>query len=289
MEARNFNQRFYWYTAALAALLWDWAISLEDEVRYIWKSPSITNKWVYLISRYLGIVSQFVASFITFSNGFKDVPKEICQRWTCLETTISLVLFGLVEFIQFLRVYAFYDKNTKIGIFLASWFCIELGTAGYYQYRASGLDFDPSCGVIRMPWIAIVVAVNMLVSQFATLFVLFWRRKVVAPGSLEDVPVAYIVLRDGTLLFLATCVNMGISTIYSAKGGHIVFMTQTLNATLSIAACRMALNLQSIRPNLRRTTLTYDVHLTTLPFSTGVLPTITVTALPHSSCPMDIP
>ena len=37
------------------------------------------------------------------------------------------------------------------------------------------------------------------------LILLFWRRKVVAPGYLGDVPIAYIVLRDGVLLFLATC------------------------------------------------------------------------------------
>jgi hypothetical protein len=37
------------------------------------------------------------------------------------------------------------------------------------------------------------------------LFLLFWRRKVVAPGYLGDVPIAYIVLRDGILLFVATC------------------------------------------------------------------------------------
>lgn len=38
-----------------------------------------------------------------------------------------------------------------------------------------------------------------------SLISLFWRRKVIAPGYLEDVPIAYIVLRDGILLFIATC------------------------------------------------------------------------------------
>jgi len=42
-------------------------------------------------------------------------------------------------------------------------------------------------------------------NQAMALFLLFWRRKVVAPGYLGDVPIAYIVLRDGILLFLATC------------------------------------------------------------------------------------
>jgi len=42
-------------------------------------------------------------------------------------------------------------------------------------------------------------------NQVVALCLLFWRRKVVAPGYLEDVPIAYIVLRDGIMLLLATC------------------------------------------------------------------------------------
>ena len=44
-----------------------------------------------------------------------------------------------------------------------------------------------------------------IATQATLLLVLFRRRRVVAPGPLEDVPVAYIVLRDGSLYFLAVC------------------------------------------------------------------------------------
>jgi hypothetical protein len=39
--------------------------------------------------------------------------------------------------------------------------------------------------------------------QAVVLLALLRRRKVVAPGPLADVPVAYIVLRDGSLSFIA--------------------------------------------------------------------------------------
>lgn len=86
---------------ALTTLLWDLAISLEDEIQYIWKcvpnqpyvlflsrklilfpgasrSPSMTNKWVYLISRYLGIISQLSVGLLI------SVPDVVLILSLCL-------------------------------------------------------------------------------------------------------------------------------------------------------------------------------------------------------------
>jgi len=87
-----------------------------------------------------------------------------------------MILFGLIEFIQCLRgeisaaplgkyiqegmiVYAFYNKNAKLGICLVIWFCAGIGGAVYYVwygFSPSHLDFDPSCAVVHMPLISIV-------------------------------------------------------------------------------------------------------------------------------------
>jgi hypothetical protein len=57
-------------------------------------------------------------------------------------------------------VYAFYNKNTKLAIFLVMWFCAEAGAVVYYlcyKFGPSHMDFDPSCAVIDMPLISIVI------------------------------------------------------------------------------------------------------------------------------------
>ncbi|KIM39392.1 hypothetical protein M413DRAFT_198673 [Hebeloma cylindrosporum] len=222
------HQRNYWSCAALITLIWDWAISLEDEVQYIWKSPSMTNKWVYLVSRYLGIISQVVDSAIILSNGCKPVPKEICRTWMSFENASSMILFAIIEFIQCLRVYAFYNKNAKLGILLSVWFCGGMGAAIYYLwygFSPSHMDFDPSCAVIHIPLISIIFGAIPIANQAIALSLLFWRRKVVAPGYLEAVPVAYVVLRDGFLLFFATCGIMGIAMVYITKKAHPIYLT----------------------------------------------------------------
>jgi len=40
---------------------------------------------------------------MAFSNEYKVMPETICRKWIFFETAVSLVLFGLTEFIQALR------------------------------------------------------------------------------------------------------------------------------------------------------------------------------------------
>jgi hypothetical protein len=91
----------------------------------------------------------------------------------CFETVVSVALFGLSEIIQILRcafaaaplekyahrmiVYAFYNKNSKLRIFLVLWLCVEMGGSGYFLwYAAVRLEFDPSCSIVHPPSLIIV-------------------------------------------------------------------------------------------------------------------------------------
>jgi len=104
------------------------------------------------------------------------------------------------------------------------WLAGDTAIGAYFIWYATvRLDFDPSCAithvntlVIGFGYICFDILANVrkltfcssligVTIQAAVLVVLFRRRKVVAPGPLKDVPVAYIVLRDGFLSFLGIC------------------------------------------------------------------------------------
>lgn len=280
---REFGQKNGLSAVALSALLWDWTISLDDEVQYMWRSPLKTNKWVYFVSRYLGIISTLVDNAMIFLNAYKPVPEETCRRWICFETAVSMILFGLTEFIQVLRVYALYHQNPKLRIALILWFSLAVaGCVHYLWYIATRVDFDLACAMGHLPAIGKVYSAIIIANEAIILFLLFWRCKVIAPSraSLEAVPVAYIVLRDGVLLFLAFCGMMAISTVYHVKQHNSLFVTPAIIGLLSIAACRMALNLQSMKRPGPRTSSLSELHLTTLPISTGVLSAVNQTSHP---------
>ena len=56
-----------------------------------------------------------------------------------------------------------------------------------------------------MEFLTCVPSALVAVTQTVILFLLFWRRRFIAPGSLEDIPVANVVLRDGVILFIGFC------------------------------------------------------------------------------------
>ena len=56
-----------------------------------------------------------------------------------------------------------------------------------------------------MEFLTCISSALVAVTQTITLFLLFWRHRVIAPNSFEDIPVANVVLRGEVLLFIDFC------------------------------------------------------------------------------------
>ncbi|KAF8150891.1 hypothetical protein B0H34DRAFT_155289 [Crassisporium funariophilum] len=239
------QHKIYWSTAALSALFWDAIIGMEDEYEYIWKSPPITNKWIYLTSRYIGTFTQLANHVMIVSEvSGPHTTERRCRFRIRYEITTSLLLFGLVEIILMLRVYALYNKNRTVALALMFWFLAEFTMAGYFVWQGAALiQFNSSCTILKVPFNAI-----------GYMFMLI-------------VPIYYLVVRDGSLLFAVICSIFLFSIPYTIIRRQIGIIIPFMSATLSIAACRITLNLQSMPRRPCPEASQTHMELTTVPQS----------------------
>ena len=61
--------------AGLAALLYDHALTISDEIRLIWAAPRSFLKWIFLLNHYLSEVCLIVTA-----NGECAVSLRICSH-----------------------------------------------------------------------------------------------------------------------------------------------------------------------------------------------------------------
>ncbi|KZT69955.1 hypothetical protein DAEQUDRAFT_737706 [Daedalea quercina L-15889] len=89
--------------AALAWLVYDYLLSLQDEVELIWSSPDTIPKLLYFISRYFGLV---VASMAC-----ADIPRLYCRSAVIWAAVSLYTLVCCVELSLMLRIYALYERS----------------------------------------------------------------------------------------------------------------------------------------------------------------------------------
>ncbi|KAI6022135.1 hypothetical protein BKA83DRAFT_680676 [Pisolithus microcarpus] len=87
-------------------MVYDYLISVDQEVEQIWRRPKTTTTILYLILRYFGTLC---------GNTFM-----IVQGWP------ACFLVWLVQIILQLRLYALYNRSRKVLIFMGSGFLVEI-------------------------------------------------------------------------------------------------------------------------------------------------------------------
>ncbi|EPQ52668.1 hypothetical protein GLOTRDRAFT_131904 [Gloeophyllum trabeum ATCC 11539] len=130
------------YNAIAAAtwLVWDFFISIEDEVELIWKSRNSLPKYLYFFSRYFGMFMQvFLAA---------GAQPLYCKEWLVFEAMcdlLSILLFGrsnaesdadlystfaltvtAVEISMILRIQALYGGSRTVLVLLLSVLAVEI-------------------------------------------------------------------------------------------------------------------------------------------------------------------
>ncbi|KAF8150890.1 hypothetical protein B0H34DRAFT_155647 [Crassisporium funariophilum] len=239
--------RSYWSTIALSALVWDTTLCIKNEYKYIWRSPFITNQWVYLVARYFGLLSQTTNHIFIIMQLYGPHTSEWCSARFRLESIACATLLGVIEILLMLRVYAFYNKSRKVAISLSVWFVLEFGVNGYLAWKSpSFMTFTSSCALAKAPKTAYSYVLIVLCTQAITMALIVHRSRVVAPDGWKTVPIVYLIIRDSSLLFCGTSTIFLVSIPYAIIENQVPIIVPALSATWSIAACRITLNLQSM-------------------------------------------
>ncbi|KAF9531132.1 hypothetical protein CPB83DRAFT_881645 [Crepidotus variabilis] len=113
--------------AALAFSVFDFILTLGDEVNMIWpqnrRSPT---KWIFFANRYAGIIAQVV---LTFKTVIFTEP-ECSRSTTRMLYTLNILTFGIVmactQAVLTLRAYAIHRKDSRIAVVMSAILLAEL-------------------------------------------------------------------------------------------------------------------------------------------------------------------
>ncbi|KAH9836336.1 uncharacterized protein C8Q71DRAFT_77913 [Rhodofomes roseus] len=195
--------------AALAWLVYDYALSFEEEVDLIWSSEDTVPKLLYFISRYFGLVVQCTTC--------ANLPGLFC-RAGLIWTFISLYILAFcVEFSLMLRVYALYARSRSIFVILSTAFAAEtvwvvvLSSIGYADmlrvvtpypagWQMKGCFYSSTPVWFRDTWLPL--------AGFETFLFALMAIKVYSYRPFGEVPILLRVLRDVAFLLCTVAANM---------------------------------------------------------------------------------
>ncbi|KAJ8696237.1 hypothetical protein PTI98_006121 [Pleurotus ostreatus] len=235
--------------SAIAFILWDICITLDQEAEQIWSQSWSRTKILYFICRYLP-VTLLVSTLPIGLTKPPDVSftHHDCFIWQLYQLSATMIIFSSVEFIMLLRVEALYNQHRLISLTLRTLYYVEiiLMTIGIGT-TIERFRYDTSCLSVGLPPMAIIFAVVMPVNQ-TLLFTLTSIRFVqgVRQYGWGMVPLVELLMRDGTWSFFLIEVLLAANGVFyfvmSYPYGPMLYCY--LIAGVSFVGYRVILNLR---------------------------------------------
>ncbi|KAF8889117.1 hypothetical protein BD779DRAFT_420260 [Infundibulicybe gibba] len=231
--------RSYSSLVALVFLIWETLVTSGDECKYIWKHHWTPVKCIYLFCRYFSLAVQII-NYVVTQGLISRIPVAYttCQTWFAFQTTCTASLLCAVNILLMLRVYALYNKDRKIAVFLTNLLIIDIiATIVHCYHCVKTCGFDHACLMMSTPPTVLSFSTQILVMQG-----ILW-------------------VRDGGFVFVGTFALLVTTVPYAffvKSLGHLVF--SWFISLLSFAACRLTINL--LRLDVTGASAQDDVELT---------------------------
>ncbi|PFH49949.1 hypothetical protein AMATHDRAFT_48288 [Amanita thiersii Skay4041] len=224
--------------------------ALDDEVRYIWSMPFSMIKWIYLFSRYYGLIFQALVFFVIFTSKIPINPR-LCHAWAYSRILTFLLFLHILDIVLILRVYALYKKSFKIAVLLSSTFLVQLGAAIGCTIHAPSTDalkLDEGCLTAVLPPFVAGFSCTIVLQQ-CLIWGLIYAKQWSTSGWLRSGNrILHVVVRDNAWVFL------GLSFAHIALVPYAILVKQIahiftppLMSFFSIAICRLILNMQRLK------------------------------------------
>jgi len=130
------------FISTLLLLFYDWSLMLSLEVKYIWRATWNYTKVLYLLARY----APFVSLSLQLRNQFAPNPSPgSCEKSIQAACWVSLVGMNMAEVILFIRTYAVWNKDKRVGIGLAGlWVVCQVPSVVIAERFLASLNFIPN-------------------------------------------------------------------------------------------------------------------------------------------------
>jgi hypothetical protein len=224
----------YLSAAGLAALLYDHALTIGDEIRLIWAAPRSFLKWIFLINHYLSEVG-LIVSFVCANeiSGLNDLSYDDKK---CQKLMIAITVYGTfstfaANALGFSRVIVIWDKSP--------WAVLGLSTALTATFIATVLSSLASI-IILAPAIQYSAITQIYtVSKSTPASIVLWA----APLAFEitvilftvfnalslprdhRTPLRRILYYDGVVFFVVIALSCGLNIFTVMTEPGLIFLS----------------------------------------------------------------
>ncbi|OAX36204.1 hypothetical protein K503DRAFT_320674 [Rhizopogon vinicolor AM-OR11-026] len=246
-------------SAGFTLLVYDYVLTLRDEVTYIWNAPWTVVKVMFFINRYGNLAAQTFIS-LEESGLLADNSQSFCRKFALITTIFMLLSSESIHILVLMRAWAIWgtrERTKKIFIWSYVIYClVQLGGAMgtlnrrhifYFQY----LDVVGVC-VGRMPkfvWLSTFGRLgSFAMSSFHILKTIKLHSqefRVLYPSGL-----VHVLVRDAIIFFVVSILSDGLTiaswTAFSDSPKYLL-AKGFANPLLSVAGQRLVLNLRGLK------------------------------------------
>ncbi|KAL1946250.1 hypothetical protein VTO73DRAFT_15377 [Trametes versicolor] len=240
-------------------LLYDLLTTFDQEVEFVWRSANTLPKFLYLVSRYVGIFGQFALA--------SGLLPAYCNGQLITSLILDSCLILSVELSLMLRIDALYGRSKKVRTLLLVAFAFEAATAAaingiiYPRIYAESRPF-PSDWPLKGCFFPTDIFWNKLcwapILVFETLLFCLNTAKCISYGRLEQTPLIYRLFRDGSAYFAIAFAFMlvCIVTQFLDVSWASTATSTWISAVFSYSGCHLLLSVRSVATRRERLDLT---------------------------------
>ncbi|KAI0702017.1 hypothetical protein C8T65DRAFT_655718 [Cerioporus squamosus] len=195
----------YLHLVGVVILYYDYTLTFGEEYWRIWKSPRPMSSCLFFLNRYLPVLGDIavnVGNFYTF-------PTElVCRHYAFFRQLLLIVNQVVVCYILFLRTFALYGRDWRVGGSILAFAMALLGISCWSivgQHEDVELRGGCHLAADRMTAIRLAVAWESLFLFDLTIFCLTlfktWKTRRRNPVTIARNDIISLVMRDGALYF----------------------------------------------------------------------------------------
>ncbi|KAH7341981.1 hypothetical protein B0J17DRAFT_746068 [Rhizoctonia solani] len=202
---KDTSSSIYCEIASLTFVLFDHAITFDQEVERIWKSPWSLPKVLFLFNRYTGPISLLVNTTI-FTN---SPPYSVCQKWIHFEGAAGIIAKAAAEMIMIFRLYALYrGSRIMLVLLVLGSMCnlttmsvlMQLGLQQITIYERPG-SWYKGCHPVGLPNWFWGYYISPLIFETILLLLTLYKTIGHIRSKVTHTPVIQLFVRDGVAYF----------------------------------------------------------------------------------------
>jgi len=266
--------------AMFSLTVYEWIITLDDEMKYFWTGSWGMSRILFLVNRYLPPAISLLA-LVCFS--LPNPSTQFCKRGIQTLFVISIVALGVVQAMLVIRVWYLFSQNRTTRLAMIAGFAVTNILSLYFAIH-SGIELDitrtltelhiPGCRANRPTRFWRLFLPSLVLHT--VLYCLTAFRALRNRRMFKEAPILKRLVRDGGFFYFVVFISILFTAIgsflqqYPSINVPAIYSNFTV-ATTSVAASRVMLSIHSLAAKLGSDSawLLNNIELSRVPWRRG--------------------